>query len=97
MPRCVLTPRYLEDFHTDKDDDEQFREEKAVIIQEISTLNQPAAAAAAQGSGRRSVDAVPTESKVVALAARPDTAPAPPTQAADASGGSIPAPPADAS
>lgn len=30
--------KYLEEFHTDKDDDEQFKEEKAVIIKEISML-----------------------------------------------------------
>lgn len=31
--------KYLEDFHTDKDDDELFKEEKAVIIKEISGLH----------------------------------------------------------
>ncbi|KAJ9506674.1 hypothetical protein QJQ45_001964 [Haematococcus lacustris] len=37
--------KYLEEFHTDKDDDEQFKEEKAVIIKEISMLGlQPAGA-----------------------------------------------------
>uniref|UniRef100_A0A7S3VHR4 Mo25-like protein n=1 Tax=Dunaliella tertiolecta TaxID=3047 RepID=A0A7S3VHR4_DUNTE len=30
--------KYLEEFHTDKDEDEQFKEEKAVIIKEISML-----------------------------------------------------------
>ncbi|WIA32115.1 hypothetical protein OEZ86_002966 [Tetradesmus obliquus] len=30
--------KYLEDFHTDRDEDEQFKEEKAVIIREISLL-----------------------------------------------------------
>lgn len=32
---------YLADFHTDKDDDEQFKEEKAVIIREIDMLQMP--------------------------------------------------------
>eukprot|EP00887_Chlorella_sp_A99_P007196 scaffold2.g7196.t1 len=33
---------YLSDFHTDKDDDEQFKDEKAVIIKEIEMLQLPA-------------------------------------------------------
>lgn len=35
---------YLENFHTEKDEDEQFKEEKAVIIREISQLGQQPAA-----------------------------------------------------
>lgn len=34
--------KYLEDFHTDKDEDELFKEEKAVIIREISRMGTPA-------------------------------------------------------
>ncbi|KAG1678300.1 hypothetical protein FOA52_013921 [Chlamydomonas sp. UWO 241] len=36
--------KYLEEFHTDKDEDEQFKEEKAVLIREISSLSPPAPA-----------------------------------------------------
>ncbi|KAL6758107.1 Mo25-like protein [Haematococcus lacustris] len=44
--------KYLEEFHTDKDDDEQFKEEKAVIIKEISMLGlQPAGAGGAAARG----------------------------------------------
>ncbi|EFJ42967.1 hypothetical protein VOLCADRAFT_83428 [Volvox carteri f. nagariensis] len=38
--------KYLEDFHTEKEEDEQFKEEKAVIIKTISLLGAPAAAPA---------------------------------------------------
>ncbi|KXZ56674.1 hypothetical protein GPECTOR_1g607 [Gonium pectorale] len=34
--------KYLEDFHTEKEEDEQFKEEKAVIIKTISLLGTPA-------------------------------------------------------
>lgn len=38
--------KYLEDFHSDKDEDEQFKEEKAITIKEISTMGaQPPPAA----------------------------------------------------
>uniref|UniRef100_A0A7S0RI09 Calcium-binding protein 39 n=1 Tax=Chlamydomonas leiostraca TaxID=1034604 RepID=A0A7S0RI09_9CHLO len=42
--------KYLEEFHTDKDDDEQFKEEKAVIIKEISMLGAPPPAPAPPAS-----------------------------------------------
>lgn len=38
--------KYLEDFHTEKDEDEQFKEEKALLIREISVLGAPAPAPA---------------------------------------------------
>lgn len=38
--------KYLEDFHTEKEEDEQFKEEKAVIIKTIAALAGPAPASA---------------------------------------------------
>ncbi|GAX75482.1 hypothetical protein CEUSTIGMA_g2925.t1 [Chlamydomonas eustigma] len=37
--------KFLEEFHTERDEDEQFREEKTVLIKEISLLGAPVASA----------------------------------------------------
>jgi len=42
--------KYLEDFHTDRDDDEMFTEEKAQIIKEISKLGRETEVAQAPAS-----------------------------------------------
>ncbi|PNW70198.1 hypothetical protein CHLRE_17g709950v5 [Chlamydomonas reinhardtii] len=57
--------KYLEDFHTEKEEDEQFKEEKAVIIKTISMLGNPAPAPA------------PAPAAAAPPAAAPAPAPAP--------------------
>ncbi|KAG2450688.1 hypothetical protein HYH02_004527 [Chlamydomonas schloesseri] len=65
--------KYLEDFHTEKEEDEQFKEEKAVIIKTISMLGNPAPAPAP-------APAAPAAAAAPAVAGTPVAAPAASTQ-----------------
>mmetsp|Transcript_25465 Transcript_25465/g.55366 ORF Transcript_25465/g.55366 Transcript_25465/m.55366 type:complete len:363 (+) Transcript_25465:82-1170(+) len=53
--------KYLEEFHTEKDEDEQFKEEKAVLIKEITLLGLPAAPAAGEAAPAEAAQPAPAQ------------------------------------